>query len=205
MAQARTHIPAESPSDSDPLSRLISVLTEEGFASMHDDEDWSAFGEKVYRREEKVVFARGETVFIFIDHPTVNDKIMRQAVDGLTNLFRARSGKDKALSVFQTRTVYVCFVSRTEMPMSTAIEKYITSAGGAVLIPVIIVPEINQVVYPAVDEIVGSIKPRIEYLQYLLGEKFENVNIHKQTVQTFYVSIAIVVIVVLGILLSLVT
>lgn len=202
MARAKSVKPLESPGDPDPLSRLISVLEREGFASMHDDESWSAFGEKVYRRSEKVLFASGETVFLLIEHPDITDKIIRQAMDSLTNLFRARSGKDKALSVFQTNTVYVCFVSRNEMPMSPSLDRYISSAGGSILVPVIIVPEINQVVYPSVEEKVGTVKPRIEYLQYLLGERFEPVDLHRQTVRTFYVSLVIAGIVVLAVLIS---
>jgi hypothetical protein len=141
-------------------------------------------------------------VFLLIEHPDITDKIIRQAMDSLTNLFRARSGKDKALSVFQTNTVYVCFVSRNEMPMSPSLDRYISSAGGSILVPVIIVPEINQVVYPSVEEKVGTVKPRIEYLQYLLGERFEPVDLHRQTVRTFYVSLVIAGIVVLAVLIS---
>ena len=204
MQRVKTSRPTESPADPDPLSRLVGVLRDEGFESLHEDEEWQAFGEKVYRRREKVGFADGETVFLIIDSPALNDKIIGQAMESLTNLFRARNSKDKALSVLQSNTVYVCFVTRDEMPIGANLNRHVQAAGGSVLIPVIIVPEINQVVYPSIDETIGSIGPRIEYLQFVLGERFDPANIHKNTVQTMYISGAILLLVIVGILLSVV-
>ena len=65
-----------------------------------------------------------------------------------------------------------------------------------------IVPEINQVLYPNVEENIGTYRPRIEYLQYLLGERRETVNMHKQTIQAFYVSVAVVVFLIVALALS---
>ena len=81
---------------------------------------------------------------------------------------------------------------------------YITRAGGATFLPVIIVPDINQVIYPNLEEKVASVRPRIEYLQYLLGERRETVNMHRQTVQAFYISIGVLALVLLAIVLSLI-
>lgn len=196
MQRAKSVKPIESPADSDPVSRLIGVLESEGFEPLHEQEEWQAFGERVYRRSEKVVFANGETVFLLIHADTLSDKVVSQAIESLSNLFRARKKVDKALAPLQSNTVYVCFVAKNELPVGANLSRHISTAGGSVLIPVIIVPEINQVVYPTVDEKVGTLGPRIEYLQYVLGERFTPANIHKNTVQTMYVTMAIALIVV---------
>lgn len=205
MLRTKAVKPTESTADSDPMSRLVEVLQREGFESLHDDEAWKVFGEKVFRRTERVLFAKGETIFLLIDFPSVTEKIVGQAVESLGNLFRARSGADKILAPLQSTTVYVCIVARDEIPMSLNLNRNVSSIGGAVLIPVVIVPEINQVLYPSTDEKVGSTKPRIEYLQYVLGERFETVAIHKQTVQTMYVTMAIAVLLVVAVAFSLIT
>lgn len=197
--------PVESTADSDPLSRLLEALEREGFISTQDDEEWKSFGEKVYRRSEKILFATGETIFLLIDFPSVSDKIVAQAVESLGNLFRARTNRDKLLSPLQSNTVYVCIVARNEIPMSLNLNRHISSMGGSVLIPVVIVPEINQVLYPSVEEKVGSTKPRIEYLQYLLGERFDHVGLHRSTVQTIYITLGIVVLIVCAIVFGAIT
>ena len=69
---------------------------------------------------------------------------------------------------------------------------------------VVIVPEINQVIYPDVEEKVGTFRPRIEYLQYLLGERRTNVNMHKPTMQAMWISLAVLVVLVLLIAVSLI-
>jgi hypothetical protein len=205
MSQIKSVKPLESPADSDPLTRLVGVLENEGFAALHEDEEWKVFGEKVYRRAEKILFARGETIFVLIDFPAVSEKIVAQAVDSLGNLFRARTGTDKLLTPLQSTTVYVCIVSRNEIPMTLNLGKHISSVGGAVLIPVIIIPDINQVLYPATDEKIGSTRPRIEYLQYVLGERTEHVAMHRSTVQTMYITMAIALLLVVAVVASLVT
>jgi hypothetical protein len=205
MSPIKSVKPIESPADSDPLSRLIAVLQGEGFEALHDDEEWKVFGEKVYRRGEKILFASGETIFVVIDFPDVTDKVVGQAVESLGNLFRARTGKDRLLSPLQSTTVYVCIVAGNEIPMSINLARHITSVGGAVMIPVIIVPDINQVLYPASDEKIGSTRPRIEYLQYLLGERTEHVPMHRGTVQTIYITMAIALLIVVAVAFSFVT
>lgn len=205
MSPIKSVKPLESPADSDPLTRLIAVLQNEGFEGLHDDDEWAAFGEKVYRRSEHILFARGETIFVLIDFPSVSDKVVGQAVESLGNLFRARTGRDKLLAPLQATTVFVTIVSRNEIPMTLNLGKHITSAGGAVMIPVIIIPEINQVLYPTSDEIVGSTRPRIEYLQYLLGERSETVAMHRGTVQTMYITGAIGLLVLIAVIFSFVT
>lgn len=198
MQRTKSVKPLESPADTNPVSRLLDVLEQEGFSAVTDD---ALEGERVYRRTEKVLFAGGETVFIFIDYPQVTHKILAQAMEGLTNLFRAR-GAQRMFSVLQTTTVYVVFTARSDSPHNDSLSRYITSTGGAVLIPVIIVPEINQVVYPAVEEKVGTVRPRIEYLQYLLNERRDPVNLHQQTIKTFYVSLGVVGLLIVAIILG---
>lgn len=200
MQRAKSVTPIESPADSDPVSRLVAVLQNENFAALHEDEEWQAFGERVYRRKEKVLFVEGETIFLLIDADQLSDKVVGQAVASVSNLFRARKGVDRILSPLQSNTIYVCFVAKNEIPISANLSKHVSTAGGSVLIPVIIVPEINQVVYPNVEEKVGTLTPRIEYLQYVLGERFEPANIHRNTIQTMYVTMAIIAIVVIMII-----
>lgn len=177
--------------ESDPLTRFIEALGREGFTPL-DEEDWGAFGEKVYRRQERVLFVSGDTIVVLIESPRLDERTLRQAIEGQTNLFRAHAPADKALSVLQSKTIYLCFVTLEEMPMTINLQRYVTTVGGFVLVPVIIVPEINQVLYPVTDEQVGSAPPRIEFLRYLLGERVEPVNIHGSTIRTFWVACAVV-------------
>lgn len=202
--QTEALTPAPPVIDPDPISRLVHELLKEGFTPLHEEE-WDLTGERIYRRPERVLFASGETVFVLIDFPQLDDKTLEQAIDGIANLYRARGAGQKALSVFQTRTVYVCIVARNESPHYESLNRFITLAGGAILIPVVVVPEINQVVYPVAtgERRAGTIQPRIEYLQYLLGERRENVEMHKQTVRTFWVSAAVVGVLLIGAIVSL--
>jgi hypothetical protein len=197
MQRAKSVKPTESPADSDPLTRLVHVLGQEGFENLNEDENWQAFGERVYRRKEKVLFAEGETVFLLIDADQLSDKVVSQSIESLSNLFRARKSVDKVLAPLQSNTVYVCFVAKNEIPISANLSRHISTVGGSVLIPVIIVPEINQVVYPTIEEKVGTLTPRMEYLQYVLGERFEPANIHRNTIQTMYITMAIAAIIVI--------
>ena len=71
-------------------------------------------------------------------------------------------------------------------------------------IPVVFVPEINQVVYPDVEEKVGSIAPRIEYLKFLLGERREPVNMHRSTLQAMWVSMGVLAVLLIAIAVSLI-
>ena len=188
-------------SDSDPVERLVHKLLREGFEPLHESEDE---GERIYRRDERVLFAEGETVFHLIDFPRFDDKTLSQAVETIANLYRARGAGQKALSVFQTRTVYVCIIARDDSPHYESLGRHVTVAGGAILIPVVIVPEINQVVYPVVsgERRSGTIQPRIEFLQYLLGERREPVEMHRQTVRTFWFSAAVVGALLVGVVIS---
>jgi hypothetical protein len=198
-----TTVPLESPADSDPVLRLVNVLAGEGFTTDTDDQEWQTYGERIYRREEKISVARGETIFILTEVPDVNEKIIRQAVEGVSNTYRAKSPSQKALSVLQSTTVYLCLISRSETPYGETLNDYITRQGGATIIPIIILPEINQVLYPNLEEKVGSIRPRVEYFQYLLGERRTSVNMHRQTVQAFYVSAALLLLLVVAVGFSL--
>ena len=191
----------EPPIDSDPVTRLSEMLISEGFVALEDDE-WSGLGERVFRREEKILFVRGETVFILIDFPELTEKVLAQAMEGIKNLFAARTRGAKMLSVLQSNTVYVCIIARNESPHYEKVNHYVQLAGGAVLIPVVIVPEINQVVYPTEDGRMGVVGPRLEYLKFLLGERKHATNMHAQTIKTFWLSTGVVVVLLIGALAS---
>lgn len=195
--------PQEAPEDPDPVSRLVRILGQEGFTPVTPVEESQEFGERIFRRQEKILFTEGETVFVLLDFPQFSEKVLAQAIDGVANLFKARSRKQKALSVFQSNTVYVCIVARNEAAHSESLTRFVSKVGGSVVIPVVIVPEINQVVYPTVDETkIGPVQPRLEYLRYVLGERRDPVDIHQQTVRTFYITLGLAGILLLAILIA---
>src|SRR2546428_7961096 len=192
MPVLKAEKPIESPAGTDPVTRLTARLVDEGFTTDQNPEDWEKFGEIIYSRPEKISIARGETIFIFTRVPELNERILRQTAESVVNTYRARKPIQKALSVLQSTTVYHCLVAAGDQPHNDPLTHYVTRLGGATFIPVVLVPEINQVIYPDVEEKVASVRPRIEYLQYLLGERRENVNMHRTTIQAFYISLAVV-------------
>jgi hypothetical protein len=177
-------------------------LQEEGFTTEQSVEEWTNFGEIIFRRSEKISFAAGETVFIFTRVPELNERILRQTSQTVANTYKGRSVAQKALSVLQSTTVYHCLVAEGDQPHNEMLDIFVTRSGGATFIPVIFVPDINQVLYPNLEEKVGSVRPRVEYLQYLLGERRDKVNMHKQTVQAFYISIGVVAVLLIAIIVS---
>jgi len=204
MQELKAEKPPESPADSDPATRLMARLVEEGFTTDLTEEDWRSYGEIIYRRAEKISFAAGETIFIFTRVHDLNERILRQTSESVVNSYKARSLGGKALSVLQSTTVYHCLVTDGDQPHNDLLTGYVTRAGGATFIPVIIVPDINQVVYPDLEEKVASVRPRIEYLQYLLGERRETVDMHRPTVQAMWVSLGVVLVLLLAIVVSLI-
>lgn len=205
MQELRAEKPPESPSDSDPVTRLMARLQEEGFTTDQSPEEWKDFGEIIFRRSEQISFASGETVFIFTRVPELNERILRQTSQGVVNTYKAKSPVQKALSVLQSTTVYHCLVAEGDQPHNEMLDIFVTRSGGATFIPVVFVPDINQVLYPNLEEKVGSVRPRVEYLQYLLGERRETVNMHRSTVQAFYISVGVVAVLLIAIVVSLVT
>ena len=157
------------------------------------------YGEVIFKRDEKISIAAGETVFIFTRIPDLNERILRQTSDAVVHTYAAKSLQGKALSVLQSTTVFHCLVCTTDQPYSELLDNYVIRRGGATFIPVIMVPAINQALYPQLEERVGSVRPRIDYLQYLLGERREPVNMHRMTVQAFYVSLAVVAVLLVAI------
>ena len=204
MHELKAEKPIESPEGSDPVSRLMQRLRDEGFTTDQQEEDWE-LGEIIFRRTEKISVATGETIFIFTRVPELNEKILRQTSDSVGNTYRAKNVVQKALAVLQSTTVYHCLVSESDQPQSGLLDQFVTRRGGATFIPVIIVPGINQVVYPDLQDKIGSVRPRVEYLQYLLGERRESVNMHRQTVQAFWVAVGVVVLLLAAVGLSFVT
>jgi len=204
MHELKAEKPIESPEGSDPVSRLMQRLRDEGFTTDQQEEDWE-LGEIIFRRAEKISVATGETIFIFTRVPELNEKILRQTSDSVGNTYRAKNVLQKALAVLQSTTVYHCLVSESDQPQSGLLDQFVTRRGGATFIPVIIVPGINQVVYPNLEDKIGSVRPRVEYLQYLLGERRESVNMHRQTVQAFWVAVGVVVVLLAAVGLSFVT
>lgn len=202
MQKLKAEKPTESPAGTDPVTRLMSRLAEEGFTTDQNQEEWEKFGEIIFTRAEKISVARGETVFIFTRVPELNERILRQTADSVVNTYKAKRPVEKALSVLQSITVYHCLVAPGDQPHNDPLTTYVTRTGGATLIPVVIVPDINQVIYPDVEERVGSIRPRIEYLQYLLGERRDTVDMHRPTVQAFYISLAVVALLLVAVAFS---
>lgn len=204
MQELKAEKPAESPEGTDVVTRLMARLAEEGFTTDQSPEEWEEFGEIIFKRDEKISIAAGETVFIFTRIPELNDKILRQTSDAVVHTYAAKNVQQKVLSVLQSTTVYHCLVCTTEQPYSEMLDNYVIRRGGATFIPVILVPEINQALYPMLEEGVGTVRPRIDYLQYLLGERRETVNMHRTTVQAFYVSLAVVAVLLIAIGFSIV-
>ena len=205
MQELKAEKPIESPADSDPVLRLMARLGEEGFATEQGPEWWDEYGEIIYRREEKLPIASGETIFIFTRIPDLNERILRQTSDSVVQTYRAQTVMQKALSVLQSTTVYHCLVCTTDQPHNESLSDYIHRAGGATFIPVVIVPGINEVLYPNLEEKVGVLRPRVEYLQYLLGERRETVDMHKPTIQALWVSVAVVALLLVAVVFSFIT
>ncbi|MBW3564215.1 MAG: hypothetical protein KY459_05780 [Acidobacteria bacterium] len=186
--------PIESPEEPSPRNRLTAVLGAEGFSRKPDDDEWAALGDEVWHRRERVLFAEGETVFIFLHTEAVSEKVIDQAMGGVGNLFIARARDRKAGMIFQTTTVYVVIVGESGAPHRSELNGFVTEAKGAVIVPVVMMPEINTVVYPDVEleRKLGAVRVRVEYLRYLLGERGDRVDVHKGTIATFWVSVAFV-------------
>jgi hypothetical protein len=197
-------VPIESADGRDVVVRLMERLREEGFRAEQDPGEWEQFGEIIFRRGERISFAPGETVFIFTRIPELSERILRQTSESVVNTYKAKSVAAKAMSVFQSTTVYHCLVCDSDQPYGDTLDPYITRSGGATFIPIVLVPEINQALYPQLEERVGTMRPRVEYVQYLLGERRERVDIHKTTVQAFYISIAVVLLLLIAVVFSMV-
>ncbi len=204
MQELKAETPIESPDGTDPVERLMARLRDEGFTTDQAEEEWRDFGEIIYRRSEKISFATGQTIFIFTRVDDLNERILRQTSDSVVHTYKAKDTTQKALSVLQSITVYHCLVTGGDQPHTARLGPYVTRRLGATFIPVILVPEINQVVYPDVEEKVGSIAPRIEYLKFLLGERREPVNMHRSTLQAMWVSMGVLVVLLIAIAVSLI-
>jgi len=202
MQELKAEKPLESTAGSDPVSRLMSRLRDEGFTTDLTDEEWEEYGEIIFKRDEKISFVTGETIFIFTKVEELNERILRQTSEAVVNTYKARNPITKALSVMQSTTVYHCLVASGDQPHNAPLMTYLTRAGGATFIPVIIVPDINQVIYPGVEEKVGTLTPRVEYLRYLLGERKEPVNMHRTTLQAMWVSAGVLGVLLLAIVVS---
>jgi hypothetical protein len=202
MQELKAEKPIESPAGSDAVLRLMDRLAQEGFTTEQGPEWWDEYGEVIYRRPEKLPVGEGETIFIFTRIPDLNERILRQTSDSVVQTYRAQTTLQKAMSVLQSTTVYHCLVCTTDQPHNEDLSGYITRTGGATFIPVVIVPGINEVLYPNVEDKVGVVRPRVEYLQYLLGERRETVNMHKPTIQAMWVSVAVVALLLVAVVFS---
>jgi len=188
--------------ESDVVTRLMERLRAEGFTTNQDPAEWEQFGEIIFSRAEKISIAAGETIFIFTRIPELNERVLRQTSESVVNTYKAKTPSEKALSVLQSTTVFHCLVVEKDQPYSEILDEYVTRAGGATFIPVVMVPEINQVLYPQLDERLGTVKPRVEYLQYLLSERRDPVNMHRPTVHAFYVSLGVVLLLLIAVIFS---
>ena len=205
MQELKAQKPTESPEGSDPVLRLMTRLADEGFTTEQGPEWWDEYGEIIYRREVKLPLTSGETVFIFTRVPDINERILRQTSDSVVHTYGAKGLLQKALSVLQSTTVYRCLVCTNDIPHNEPLSNYIARRFGATFIPVVMVPGINEVLYPNLEERIGVVRPRVEYLQYLLGERRDPVDMHKPTVQALWVSVAVVAVMLIAIVFSLVT
>lgn len=205
MQELKAEKPMESPADSDPVVRLLARLGEEGFVTEQGPEWWEEYGEIIYRRDEELPIVGGETIFIFTRIPELNERILRQTSESVVQTYRAQTVMQKALSVLQSTTVYHCLVSTADQPHNEPLTQYISRVGGATFIPVVIVPGINEVLYPNLEDKIGVLRPRVEYLQYLLGERRETVDMHKLTIQALWVSLAVIALLVVAVAFSLIT
>ena len=199
MQELKAEKPIESPAGTDPVGRLIERLGAEGFTTDQNPDDWQNFGEIIYSRPEKISIAQGETIFIFTRVDDLDEGILKQTSESVVHTYKAKNPAQKALSVLQSTTVYHCLVVPGDQPRNEPLTDYVTRRGGATFIPVVFVPEINEVLYPDVEEKVASIRPRVEYLQYLISERRDTVDMHRMTRQAFYISIAVVVLILLAI------
>ncbi len=206
MQELKAEKPIESPEGTDPVLRLLTRLADEGFTTEQGPEWWDEYGEVIYRRIEKLPVTSGETVFIFTRIAELNERILRQTSESVVQTYSAKDVGGKLLSVLQSTTVYHCLVCTSDQPHNEPLNEYITRVGGATFIPVVIVPGINEVLYPNVEDTVGGvIRPRIEFLQYLLGERLEPVNMHKPTIQAMWVALAVMAFLVVAVIVSLAT
>jgi hypothetical protein len=205
MQELKAEKPIESPEGSDPVLRLMARLADEGFTTEQGPEWWDEYGEVIYRRAEKLPITGGETVFIFTRVPDLNERILRQTSESVVHTYRAKSITEKALAVLQSTTVYHCLVVTADVPHNEPLSDFITRSGGATFIPVVIVPGINEVLYPNLEDKVGVLRPRVEYLQYLLGERRESVDMHRPTIQAMWVSAAVVALLLVAVVFSFVT
>lgn len=188
--------------ESDVVTRLMDRLRAEGFTTDQDPNEWEQFGEIIFTRPEKISVASGETIFIFTRIAELNERVLRQTSESVVHTYKAKTVSEKALSVLQSTTVFHCLVVEKDQPYSEILDTYVTRSGGATFIPVVMVPEINQVLYPQLDERLGTVKPRVEYLQYLLSERRDPVNMHRPTVQAFYVSLGVVLLLLIAVVFS---
>src|SRR5258708_10906889 len=73
MQARKAEKPQESPAGSDPVTRLMERLLEEGFTTDQAPDqamvEWEEFGEIIYRRSEKISFPTCAPVFIFTPVP----------------------------------------------------------------------------------------------------------------------------------------
>ena len=204
MQEPKAETPLATHVSADPVQRLMTRLVEEGFTTAQSQQEWREFGEIIFRRHEKISFAEGETVFIFTRVDDLDEGILRQTSENVLHTYKAKNAVQKALSVLQSTTIYHCLVAPGDQPHNELLSDYITRQLGATFIPVVIVPDINQVIYPDIEEKVGTFRPRVEYLQYLLGERRDKVNMHRPTMQAMWISLAVLVVLVLIIAASLI-
>ena len=115
MQKLKAEKPIESTADTDPVTRLMQRLREEGFSSNQAEDEWSNFGEVIFSRPEKISVATGETVFIFTRIPELNERVLRQTSDSVVHTYKAKTTSQKALSVLQSTTVFHCLVCETDL------------------------------------------------------------------------------------------
>src|SRR5690349_9065123 len=102
MQTLKAETPVESPVRADPVQRLMNRLAEERFRTDQSLDEWDEFGEIIFRRDEKISFAEGETVFIFTRVDELDERILKQTSESVVHTYKAKNIAQKALSVLQS-------------------------------------------------------------------------------------------------------
>src|SRR2546430_639833 len=122
--------------DDPQVARLISLVLQRNGEKSEVVSDGRAALERAKELNPSLIFAK---------IPELNERVLRQTSESVVNTYTARTLQQKALSVLQTTTVFHCLVCETDQPYSEVLDVYVMRSGGATFIPVVMVPEINQV------------------------------------------------------------
>ncbi len=205
MQELKAEKPIESPEGSDPVLRLMDRLAEEGFTTEQGPEWWDEYGEIIYRRPEKLPLTKGETVFIFTRVPDLNERMLRQTSESVVQTYGAKTPCRKRCRSCRPRRSITAWSTTSDVPHNETAHRLHHPHRRRDVHPRDDRPRHQPGVYPNLEDKVGVINPRVEYLQYLLGERRETVNMHRPTVQAMWVAVAVLVVLLVAVGFSFVT